>query len=164
MVKAIGAKRILTVVCAAVLAVGVFAATAAANPVHAAVPSAPYFFIDEALTNPTPMGNATVADIEYSPGSDTYLFYLSSEFFTMAGVDYVGAIDDFKVWDQSTGNYVDCLQGGTVPVVPGEYVYTDSQKKDVLYIQININAWDITNDVPYPHLTVYVYFDATKLP
>jgi hypothetical protein len=174
MVKAIGAKRILTVVCAAVLAVGVFAATAAANPVHAASgvgnpPTPPYFYVDPGLTYTPPMGNATVADIEHyiATGVDEYWFFLQPETFVDPATKdtYIGSISGFSVWDPSSGNYIDCMNGSTVPKVPASYVYNDSSYGTTyLYVILSVEMFDITTGAPGTHLTIPAYFDATKLP
>jgi hypothetical protein len=131
----------------------------------AVAPVAPYFYLDNEFQYLPPMGNDTVADIEYYILNDMYMYFFKPETWTNPSNNhtYIGEITSFRVYDQFSGAYFETQHGG-VATVSSLYRQYNDDNQDYYQFKIQVDLFDITAGTPVQHIEVDVYIPGTKLP
>jgi hypothetical protein len=153
------AMKVVVIALAVMSLVGTLSISASAI-----TPVSPYFYLDDDFQYLPPMGNQTVADIEYYILRDTYTFFFQPETWhdDTNNHDYIGEITSFKVYDSFSGAYIETQSGGIANVSSMYRQYNDD---DLSYyrFQITVDVFDITAGTPFPHVTVDVYIPESKM-
>jgi hypothetical protein len=158
--------RIVMVAIAAVMLCGVLTINASAIN-----PAPPYFWLDEDFTDAPPMGNNTIADIEWNNDGE-FLFFTQPEFF-YDGHRYVGTIVDMWVYDAyaESGSedpdppdpgYINVWQNGYA-LVPDTYLQENDNHEYFFKFWLKIYVFDITAQEDFTHIELPVYFELASV-
>jgi hypothetical protein len=160
MCKTILNKKWITVLVAVLMMI------VASMNAFAALPIPPYFFMDSRLIQPTPMGNATIQDVEYdSVNGDYYLFLQPETYYSPTNLHtYIFGIDRLLVQNPQTGGFENVLHG-SVAIIPEAYIQytTDADKKPYFATDLGVSIFDLTAGTPVPMIDTLPYISVDAL-
>jgi hypothetical protein len=140
---------------AVVLALVVVMVFALAVSASAGPPTGDYFYMDADFTTLPPMGNKTIANVQYSKSTLEYYLFFQPETYVSPydGYTYIGSIDSFQVLDPSTGAYVQLIDGASA-IVPASYVQLNSTGAPYLQVQLGVDLYNVSLGQPGTHMTI----------